>query len=118
LWAATGIDLSLAVNRPVGCKKTGDIKGKAGVYPAIIGQDVSDRGFAAERTMKIIYLIYNKYYMNENANHNERANKDMLYGALWCIGGIIATISDLGYIFWGAIVFGAIQFFRGLLNRS
>jgi hypothetical protein len=40
----------------------------------------------------------------------------MLFGALWCIGGIIATVSDLGYIFWGAIVFGAIQFFRGLTS--
>lgn len=46
----------------------------------------------------------------------ERGNKDMLYGALWCIGGIIATVADFGYIFWGAIVFGGIQFFRGLAN--
>jgi len=46
----------------------------------------------------------------------ERANKDMLYGALWCIGGIIATASNIGFIFWGAIVFGAIQFFRGLFK--
>lgn len=43
----------------------------------------------------------------------ERANKDMLYGALWCIGGIVATVADFGYIFWGAIVFGAIQFIKG-----
>jgi hypothetical protein len=46
----------------------------------------------------------------------ERANKDMLYGALWCVGGFIATAADTGYIFWGAIVFGAIQFFKGLLS--
>ena len=46
----------------------------------------------------------------------ERANKDMLYGALWCIGGIIATVADIGFIFWGAIVFGGYQFFRGLSN--
>jgi hypothetical protein len=46
----------------------------------------------------------------------ERANKDMLYGALWCIGGIIATLADIGFIFWGAIVFGGYQFFRGLSN--
>ena len=46
----------------------------------------------------------------------DRANKDMLYGALWCVGGIVATVADIGYIFWGAIVFGAIQFFRGVAN--
>ena len=48
----------------------------------------------------------------------ERANKDMLYGALWCIGGTVATISEVGYIFWGAIVFGAIQFIRGASNSN
>lgn len=47
-----------------------------------------------------------------------RANKDMIYGALWCVGGIVATAADIGFIFWGAIVFGAIQFFKGLINAS
>jgi hypothetical protein len=46
----------------------------------------------------------------------EGANKDMLYGALWCIGGIVATVADFGFIFWGAIVFGAIQFIKGADN--
>ncbi|RZT00144.1 hypothetical protein [Aquimarina brevivitae] len=46
----------------------------------------------------------------------EGANKDMLWGAVWCVGGIIATVADIGFIFWGAIVFGAIQFFRGVAN--
>jgi hypothetical protein len=47
---------------------------------------------------------------------NEGAKKDMLYGILWCIGGTVATIADIGFIFWGAIVFGAIQFFEGLVS--
>jgi len=46
----------------------------------------------------------------------ERAKKDMLYGGLWCVGGIIATASNIGLIFWGAILFGGIQFFKGLAN--
>ena len=48
----------------------------------------------------------------------EGANKNMLYGALWCVGGTIATVADLGYIFWGAIVFGAIQFFMGVAKSN
>lgn len=48
----------------------------------------------------------------------ERANKDMLYGALWCIGGIIATVANIGFIFWGAILFGAIQFIKGAINSQ
>ncbi len=48
-----------------------------------------------------------------DANKN-KAQKDMLYGALWCVGGIVLTLAHIGFIFWGAIVFGAIKFFRGL----
>jgi len=48
----------------------------------------------------------------------EGANKDMLYGALWCIGGTVATIADVGFIFWGAIVFGAFQFIKGAVNSN
>jgi len=48
----------------------------------------------------------------------KQANKDMLYGALWCVGGLVATMADVGFIFWGAIVFGAVQFFKGLINSQ
>lgn len=47
-----------------------------------------------------------------------KAKKDMLYGALWCIGGTALTMADVGFIFWGAIVFGGIQFFRGVSNLN
>jgi hypothetical protein len=56
------------------------------------------------------------------------AEKSMLYGALWCMGGIAVTAttylaaSGRGggkyVIAWGAILFGAIQFFRGLSGRT
>jgi hypothetical protein len=56
------------------------------------------------------------------------AEKRMLYGALWCIGGILTTgatyVAASGpgggryVVAWGAIVFGAIQFFRGLSGRN
>ncbi|GAB3936659.1 hypothetical protein [Mucilaginibacter myungsuensis] len=50
------------------------------------------------------------------AAFREQAQKDMIYGALWCVGGTVLTIADVGFIFWGAIVFGGIQFFKGLSN--
>jgi|OM-RGC.v1.036971132 hypothetical protein len=37
----------------------------------------------------------------------------MIIGALFCVGGILGTLSDSGYIFWGAIVFGGFQFLKG-----
>jgi hypothetical protein len=42
----------------------------------------------------------------------------MLYGALWCIGGIAGTVANIGFIFWGAIIFGAVQFIKGLSNAN
>jgi hypothetical protein len=49
--------------------------------------------------------------------NNESAKKDILYGALWCIGGIVATAADIGYIFWGAILFGGFQLIKGLMHN-
>ena len=54
----------------------------------------------------------------------EAGKKNMLYGALWCMGGIIVTAvtyaaaSEGGtyVIAFGAIVFGVIQFFRGFFQ--
>ncbi len=51
-----------------------------------------------------------------NKIRKEQANKDMLFGALWCVGGIVMTVADVGYIFWGAIVFGGYQFLKGAMN--
>lgn len=48
------------------------------------------------------------------ASKRKKGEKDMLHGTLWCVGGIVATALNIGFIFWGAIVFGAIQFFNGL----
>ncbi len=49
--------------------------------------------------------------------------KNMLYGALWCIGGIVVTTVTYSnassgggtyIVAWGAILFGALQFLQGL----
>lgn len=48
----------------------------------------------------------------------DAAQKDILYGALWCVGGTVATLADVGYIFWGAIVFGGIQMIKGFISLN
>lgn len=50
------------------------------------------------------------------AAKKKHAEKEMLYGGLWCVGGTVATLADVGFIFWGAILFGGIQFVRGLIS--
>ncbi len=46
----------------------------------------------------------------------------MLYGALWCLGGLVVTVVSYGaasgggtyVVAWGAVLIGAFQFLRGL----
>jgi len=52
------------------------------------------------------------------------AKRHMLYGLMWCGGGSLITYltysaaseGGLFLVFWGAILWGIIDFFRGLLN--
>lgn len=53
---------------------------------------------------------------------SKAGRKNMLQGALWCLGGIVVTAATYSaasaggtyMVAWGAIIFGAIQFFRGV----
>lgn len=55
----------------------------------------------------------------------QKSNKNILYGALWCLGGLLLTwitydsASEGGtyVITWGAIIFGAIQFLKGVFHK-
>ncbi len=52
--------------------------------------------------------------------------KNMLIGALWCVGGIIVTAVTFSLatgggtyvVAWGAIVFGAVQFIKGVIQTQ
>jgi hypothetical protein len=61
----------------------------------------------------------------EPAEETSNGASDMLFGALWCIGGIVVTaatysaVKDTGgtyIVAWGAIIFGGYQFFKGLIH--
>jgi hypothetical protein len=45
-----------------------------------------------------------------------QAKKDMLHGGLWCVGGTALTMAHIGFVFWGAIIFGGVQFIKGVTN--
>jgi len=63
-------------------------------------------------------VVVNTIEEQISAAKKSKAQKDMLYGALWCVGGLILTLAHIGFIFWGAIVFGGVQFFRGVANSQ
>ena len=75
---------------------------------------LDEEGVEAENAVAIVNYLSKR----TKSQKREAANRDMTFGALWCAGGIVATVADIGYIFWGAIVFGAIQFFKGLIKFS
>ena len=66
--------------------------------------------------------------MPEELRTRSAAERKMIFGALWCIGGILVTgatyVAASGpgggtyFVAWGAIVFGAIRFFSGLSGRN
>ena len=83
--------------------------GKSG---AEVEQLLQAQGLDAESAGIVVSNLEGQIKQAKNAH----AKKDMLYGALWCVGGTALTLADVGFIFWGAIIFGGIQFFKGVAN--
>ena len=63
---------------------------------------------------------------NFEGQRRSEATKNMIVGGLWCVGGIAITAATYSsadgggtyVVAWGAIIFGAIQFFRGAANLN
>ena len=95
---------------------------KNGVPPQQIKSLLVERGLDQDSAAVV---VSNLSEMRAKAVR-EAGNSDMLYGALWCIGGIVVTVATMSaasgggtyVVAWGAIVFGGIQFFRGLTSSS
>jgi hypothetical protein len=84
------------------------------LVPEAVIDNLMARGAGRGQAETIVYDLEEQIRLAKRS----RAQKDMLYGALWCAGGTVATLASIGFIFWGAIIFGGIQFFRGLANYS
>ncbi|MGD1842003.1 MAG: hypothetical protein ACFB0B_14075 [Thermonemataceae bacterium] len=77
-----------------------------------VRQILMEEGLDEESATIVVNNITRQLYLAKKGN----GQKDMLYGALWCVGGIVVTIANIGFIFWGAIIFGGIQFIKGVAN--
>jgi hypothetical protein len=77
-----------------------------------------ENGLSSDAASLIVEKIETQIHEAQQEHAHAQAKKDMIYGALWCVGGTILTLSHIGFIFWGAILFGGIQFFRGLINLN
>ncbi|MGI4875414.1 MAG: hypothetical protein ACRYFX_30030 [Janthinobacterium lividum] len=79
-----------------------------------VEQALVAKGLDAESAQTVVTNLTTEI----GAAKKARAKKDMLYGALWCVGGIALTVAHIGFVFWGAIIFGGIQFFKGVANLA
>lgn len=67
-------------------------------------------------------IVVNNLIEMRAKQKQEQGQKNMGFGALWCIGGTVVTVATYNaasggghyVVAWGAIVFGAVQFLQGL----
>jgi hypothetical protein len=95
-----------------------------GVAPAVIEKNLTEKGLDGETAATV---VSNLKQARAKALKNA-GRKNMLYGALWCIGGVVVTALSYQasanggggkyFLAWGAILFGGIQFFRGMIQSS
>jgi hypothetical protein len=97
------------------------------IYKYVANALINDKKANYEIVHELVEMGINEATANEIVDEIEeqvdiakrqRGKRDMLFGALWCIGGTVLTLSNIGYIFWGAIVFGAYQFIKGAVNSQ
>ena len=74
---------------------------------------------------KIAIKFVDKVEQGINQAFAKKYKKHMIYGILWCVGGTFVTILTYSaasarggtyVVAYGAVVFGAVDFFRGLFG--
>jgi len=90
---------------------------RAGVRSHEVERNLMARGLSAEGSHTIVVQLQDAF--------RKAAKKNMLVGVAWCVGGIVITAvtyqmaannpgGGTYLVTWGPVIFGAIQFFRGL----
>lgn len=87
-----------------------------------VTEDLVAKGLSRENAELVVHHIEEQADKARKA----KAKKDMLYGGLWCAGGTVVTVASMNaasgggsyVITWGAILFGGMQFVRGLVNYT
>jgi hypothetical protein len=93
-----------------------------GASPAEVENHLIQSGVRAEDAKTVV----NHLQAVRSDVLREAGRKEMIRGALWCVGGILVTAASYQaasrggtyVVAWGAIIFGAIKFFRGLARMQ
>lgn len=85
-----------------------------GLSDRVILNKLLKRGFEESHAAQTILESRNLY----QEVLKKKAQKDILVGGLWFVAGTVCTLANIGFIFWGAILFGLIQCIKGIVNYS
>ena len=95
-----------------------------GVAPSGIRQSLTEQGLDAREASVVVHHLERAHIEASKA----AGRRNMVFGALWCLGGIALTAltyqaaANAGggrvVLAWGAILFGGIQFVRGLIQST
>jgi hypothetical protein len=94
-----------------------------GVPPPEIERNLIEQGLDAD----VARTVVGNLLQARSKAVKEAGQKNVLYGALWCAGGILVTVLTYSaaaegggtyVVAWGAILFGGIQLVRGLIQSS
>jgi hypothetical protein len=66
--------------------------------------------------------VVNRVFQLRKQAHRDVAGKNIMFGAIWCVGGTAVTAltyqmasgGGTYFVAWGAILFGGIQFLKGV----
>ena len=78
--------------------------------PYDIRKELMEHGMTAERAKAMVDNAINQL----NISIKKSARKSILWGSIWFSAGLIATFAGIGFIFWGAILFGFVKITAGL----
>jgi hypothetical protein len=101
-----------------------------GTKPQAVVKQLIKRGVPAEGARRLVAeasAALDAYWKSPEGRQalGKRYRGRMIRGLLWAVGGLVVTAityasaSDKGgtyYIFWGAVLFGAIDFFAGFVG--
>ncbi len=85
-------------------------------------QELMNKGIDEEKARIIVYHIDDQIYEAKMKS----ANKDILYGLLWCVGGILITAFTYAkassgggkyVVTYGIIIWGTIRLVKGLYTK-
>lgn len=83
-----------------------------------IVEELVQGGWTKESATQYVFDLELQFKQSPEGRQRLASNykRHMLYGVLWIAGGVIATMAFPGWIFWGAVVFGLYDFFKGLFG--